>query len=301
MNAGYDAIVIVENIDSQKAGIIYSWSGDSPNYLYLEGNVVPGPKIIWKTNNWPGDYENKSGCPCTLTLSLDNKLGMLIGFIDHDHFKTKSRLELKRSERENIILQEAISNTSNKPVYYLNLVYYYYLQKEEYQKAEATVRHGLTVRPDDIDLNFALAVIYEKSSRFDHMFTQLKKTLSLYPDHADALNYLGYYYAEQGINLVEAQRLIEKALELKPDNAYFRDSLGWVYFKQGRYEDSLREIKKAIDLAKYDPHMYEHLGDVYMKMGKKSDAEDAWKLSLKYYDREKRLKERVERKIQVLN
>lgn len=301
LSAGFDSIVIIESIDSQKAGIIFSWAGNTPNYLYIESKVLPGPKITWKSNNWPGDYENKSGCPCTLTLTLDKDLNMLIGFLEHDLYKTKSRLELKRSETENILLQQAIKNTNNKPAYYLNLVYFYYLQKEEYWKAEETLKDGLTITPNDTDLNFALAIVYEKSNRFDDMFSQLKKTLSLDPYHADALNSLGYYYAEQGINLDEAQRLIEKALDLKTDNAFFLDSLGWVYFKQGRYNDSIREIKKAIDIIKYDSYMYEHLGDVYLKMGKQENAKDAWKASLKYYEREKGLKERVERKIQNLN
>ncbi len=301
LGAGYDSIIIFESIDSQKAGIIFSWTGNTPNYLYIEGEVLPGPTITWKSYNWPGDYGNKLGCPCTLTFTFDKDQKMLVGFLEYDLYKLKDRLELKRSETGNALLQRAINNTNNKPSYYLNLVYFYYLQKEEYRKAEEILKEGLTTTPNDTDLNFALAHVYEKSSRLDDMVRQLKKTLALDPDHTDALNYLGYYYADREINLNEAERLINKALTLKPDNPYFRDSLGWVYFKQGRHGDSLREIKKAMDIAKYDPHMYEHLGDIYLKMGREEDAKEAWVTSLKYIDREKTLKERVQKKVQDYN
>ena len=57
--------------------------------------------------------------------------------------------------------------------------------------------------------------------------------MELDDENPDALNYLGYMYAEDGIMLDQAQTLIEKALEIDPNNGAYIDSLGWVYFKKG--------------------------------------------------------------------
>ena len=43
----------------------------------------------------------------------------------------------------------------------------------------------------------------------------MKETIKLNPKHANALNYLGYTYAEKGVNLNEAISLIKRALEIK--------------------------------------------------------------------------------------
>ena len=67
---------------------------------------------------------------------------------------------------------------------------------------------------------------FDRSSRID-------------PKHAESYNFIGYMYAEKGVNLPEAIELIQKALALEPDNGYFIDSLGWAYYQQGRYPEAL--------------------------------------------------------------
>ena len=132
------------------------------------------------------------------------------------------------------------------------------------------------------------------------MFAQLKKTIELDLNNVEALNYLGYTYAEKGINLDEAFQLIERAVNLEPGSGYIRDSLGWVYYKKGFYNDALREIKKALELTKNDPVIFEHLGDVYLKLDDKENAIDAWQKAIEFDEKEEGLKERVEKKIQDL-
>ncbi|CAD7783277.1 MAG: Tetratricopeptide repeat protein [Candidatus Methanoperedenaceae archaeon GB50] len=70
----------------------------------------------------------------------------------------------------------------------------------------------------------------------DMCIKEMRQTISLDPNHAEALNYLGYTYAEMGENLEEAERLIKRALEIKPEDGYIIDSLGWVYYQRGEYK-----------------------------------------------------------------
>jgi tetratricopeptide (TPR) repeat protein len=76
-----------------------------------------------------------------------------------------------------------------------------------------------------------------------------------------------------------------------------RDSLGWVYYKKGNHSEALKELKRAVELTGDDPVIFEHLGDVYIKLNRISSAIDSWNESLKYHEKEKGLKERVEKKI----
>ncbi|CAD7782784.1 MAG: Photosystem I assembly protein Ycf3 [Candidatus Methanoperedenaceae archaeon GB50] len=117
----------------------------------------------------------------------------------------------------------------------------------------------------------------------DMCIKEMRQTISLDPNHAEALNYLGYTYAEMGENLEEAERLIKRALEIKPEDGYIIDSLGWVYYQRGEYKKALEILKKAHKLASKDPIITEHLGDVYSKNGLYQEA-------LKYYRQALKLK-----------
>ena len=65
------------------------------------------------------------------------------------------------------------------------------------------------------------------------------KALELNPNDSGALNYLGYWWADEGRNLEEAIELITRAVELHPDNGYYADSLGWIYFKIGEADKAV--------------------------------------------------------------
>jgi Flp pilus assembly protein TadD len=100
----------------------------------------------------------------------------------------------------------------------------------------------------------------------------MRKVVALDPEDANALNYLGYTYADLGIKLDEAETLVEKAMEFKSDDGYITDSLGWVYYQQGRYEEAVEVLEKAVELVSDDSIILEHMGDAYLKVGRKKDA-----------------------------
>ena len=125
----------------------------------------------------------------------------------------------------------------------------------------------------------------------------MRKVIELDPKHANAMNYLGYTYADLGQNLDEAERLIKEALKYKPNDGYITDSLGWVYYKKGQFDKALKYLKKAVELVPDDPIMLEHMGDAYLKLNDRPNA-------LKYYQKSLKVKvkdkEALEKKIQEL-
>lgn len=169
-------------------------------------------------------------------------------------------------------------------------------KENQLQKALEILKKGLDQNKEDIDLHFQVGAIYDKLENFDKMVIEMQEVLRLNPNHADALNYLGYSYADRGVRLEEALQLIQKAMTIKPDMGYITDSLGWVYFKLGDYRKAVTELEKANQLTPDDPIVTEHLADSYSKLNRIEKAiefyEKAQKLDPKP-DQAERLKNKI--------
>jgi tetratricopeptide (TPR) repeat protein len=131
-------------------------------------------------------------------------------------------------------------------------------------------------------LYFQLGASHERLKNFKEAESYFRKAILLSPDFAEALNYLGYMWAERGENLIEARTMIEKAVKLEPKNGAFLDSLGWVLFKMDKPEEALRHILKAIEYTEEpDSTLFDHLGDIYAAMKKPEKAREAWRKAVK--------------------
>lgn len=121
----------------------------------------------------------------------------------------------------------------------------------------------------------------ERAGRWSESEKLLLKCLKMAPDFVEALNYLGYMWAERGTNLTQARDMIERALKKEPDSAAYLDSLGWVLFKQGQPRDALKYIQRAISLEKEpDATLYDHLGDIWAELKEPVKAREAWRKAL---------------------
>lgn len=128
--------------------------------------------------------------------------------------------------------------------------------------------------------HFQLGAQLEQLGQRREARLELRRTIALEPNHADALNYLGYLDAEDGVNLQEAKRLIERALALDPQNGAYLDSLGWVHFQLGEWEKAVEYLEYAARLLGHDPTIFDHLGEAYLKLGRVDQAEAAWHRAL---------------------
>jgi tetratricopeptide (TPR) repeat protein len=115
----------------------------------------------------------------------------------------------------------------------------------------------------DPRVSFRLGILYDKTGQKELSVAMMKQVLTATPNDAQALNYLGYTYAEMGSNLEEALSYLKKAVALKPDDGFILDSLGWVFFKLKRYDDAIYQLERAVELSDNDATVIGHLADAY--------------------------------------
>ena len=187
--------------------------------------------------------------------------------------------EGKISEAINLI-KEVIKKKNDQVPLYLFLSSLYEDSKDSVA-AENILNEGVKIAPKEIDLHYALGVIYEKTNRLSESVKEMEMVLAIDPDNAEALNFIGYSYADRGMNLEEAEKMIVKALKIKPDNGYLIDSLGWVHFKKNQLNSAVKYLKQALELLPDDVNVIEHMGDVCVKLNKTKEAQEMYNRALK--------------------
>lgn len=167
-----------------------------------------------------------------------------------------------------------------------------YYQQKKLESAIATYELILDIDKNDYESLFLLGSLLEQKGLRDEAINKFKEALKIRPDYPDALNSLGYVYAEEGKNLPEAEELIQKALSQSPDNGAYIDSLGWVYFKMSRIDKAIEQLEKAGSLLS-DPVIYDHLGDAYFRKGILDKAKTAWERSLELDAKQEKVREKL--------
>jgi tetratricopeptide (TPR) repeat protein len=119
-------------------------------------------------------------------------------------------------------------------------------------------------------------ICFERNKEWPKAESDFRKALELYPDQPLVLNYLGYSWVDQGINLDEAFKMLRRAVELRPNDGYIVDSLGWAHFKLGQFPEAAQTLERAISLKPADPVLNDHLGDAYWRVNRRIEAHFQW-------------------------
>ena len=142
-----------------------------------------------------------------------------------------------------------------------------------YSKAVATIT---SAQKSDWLVYYFRGICFERARQWDKAEVDLKKALELFPDQPQVLNYLGYSWIDQGVNLDEGMRMIRRAVEQRPEDGYIIDSLGWAYYRLGQYDEAVKHLERAVELRPEDPTINDHLGDVYWRVGRLHEAKFQW-------------------------
>ncbi len=180
--------------------------------------------------------------------------------------------ELKQEEKAIALLESTLSDERIRTPEMFALLANLYRNAEKIELGRKTFARALKVYPDNGKLLYAYGLFLDYSGDQEQALTVMQKVIKLQPEHAGALNYVGYTWAEKSVHLKQALAYIQRAVKLKPDNGYIHDSLGWIYYRLGKQADAIITLRQAIELTPDDPTMYEHLAEVYIAAGQQKNA-----------------------------
>ena len=163
-----------------------------------------------------------------------------------------------------------------------------------YEEALDVYNASLEEFPGNSDLLYSRGMLAVKMDRLDILERDMRAIIEREPDHAEALNALGYTLADRTDRFEEAYALIKRAIELKPDDHYIVDSLGWVLHRMGRHREALVQLRRAMSINP-DPEIAAHLGEVLWVLGNKIEARAVWSTALETAPDDEHLLDVIER------
>lgn len=155
-----------------------------------------------------------------------------------------------------------------------------YVQAENFKAAIAAMNEAIAAKPDDVELKFQLGSILERAGDHKGAEETFLALLEKRPNHAPSLNYLGYMWADKGVNLERAEEMLTRAVGQEPENGAYVDSLGWLYFRQGKLELAEKYLTDATRLLPRDATVVEHLADVVAVRGQTDRAVELYRLAI---------------------
>ncbi len=203
------------------------------------------------------------------------------GYMESVHRLAWLYVDDKKLEDARRLLELAIEVRTNVPLLYMDLAAVYQ-QDEQWDKAMAALEQGLNYNPDNEDLLYQKGVIYELSGDREQSLDYMEKLLEKDSNNAKVLNFIGYTWVDEGINMEDAENYIRRALEQEPESGFIIDSMGWLYFKRGDYQEALNWLNRAEEKMPEDPEITNHLGDTYRELKDYQKALEYYRKALQF-------------------
>jgi len=143
-----------------------------------------------------------------------------------------------------------------------------------------TLETARTRAPEDTAIGLNLASAYDKANKVDQAEAIYRDLIKKDPENAEAMNDLGYMFAERDRKLDDAVELIKQALAIETDNPSYLDSLGWAYFKQGKAELARDPLERAAAAEPRVSVIQNHLAEAYFRLKRYADAATIWDRAL---------------------
>ena len=209
-------------------------------------------------------------------------------------------IQLDRRRRNDLVgaitqLEEVVDTDQDNSFLFKELADLYRFNYQ-FAKARDAYLTALDLGYTDKDIDRSLAIAYERLDQDDLAERHFINALDINPNDPYTLNYLGYWWADEGRKLDQAIQLIERAVRLRPDSGFFVDSLGWVHFKLGNIDLAVAFLEKAIFLEPADPVITDHLADAYWQAGRLNEARFKWTYALSVA-KDPELRDKIQKKL----
>jgi len=151
----------------------------------------------------------------------------------------------------------------------------FYSQFEQWSQSLNYYQLALELAPNDLPIMFGMSMVLYEMKHHEAYETLAKEMVKRFPNEADALNALGYFYVERNIKLDEAEKLLDRALDIDPNRYHILDSRGWLEYQRGNYQAAEGYLQRAWALQK-DAEVLVHLFKAKWAQGKRAQAEKLW-------------------------
>lgn len=206
--------------------------------------------------------------------------------------------QMRKSPEGEALVKKAVEHKDDVPQLYL--IYAGLL--DDQQKHEESYKVLLAAKekfPEDKSLLFMYGMALDRQDNKEGALKVMQELIAKDKNHALALNYVAYTYAETRQNLDVAKEYAQRALAKDPKNPYILDTMGWVYFQKGDFKEALVWLELAFEGAKEEGIILEHLGDTYYQLGLIDKAQTMYDLAFES-SRDEGLRQSVKTKLQAL-
>ena len=197
------------------------------------------------------------------------------------------------------LLLDAISNVKHRSLNFYAGLAMLYQQQGNVAKGHEVFKRAFADFSEDAEVGYEYALFLHKIDEQDAAMQEMEKVIKRDSNHARALNYVGYTWAEEGRNLEQAKTYIERAVLLLPKDGFIKDSLGWVYYQLGDFTRAVQELERAAELSGDDPTIYEHLAEALLKSGDVDGARQAFSKCIELYGDDEKA-DHIRRKLKLL-
>ncbi|MEX2454221.1 MAG: tetratricopeptide repeat protein [Rhodospirillaceae bacterium] len=204
------------------------------------------------------------------------------------HWSARLRIagNLEASERDEEaikLLEELTREDPRRPDAYVTLGDLYRSNKQFESAVDAydlAIKTTGAIDQRHWTILYSRGIALERARQWERAERDFERALELNPEQPYVLNYLGYSWVDQGINLDRARDMIERAVELRPNDGYIVDSLGWALYRMNDFGGAVEKLERAVELRPEDPTINDHLGDAYWRVGRHNEARFQWQRAL---------------------
>ncbi len=153
-----------------------------------------------------------------------------------------------------------------------------------------------SMRPFNIAILMGSARVAYWNNDKNLSINYMQRALDLDQTNVDALNFIGYTWAELNENLEQAEIYVLEALMIRPNDPNIMDSLAWIYYKMERFDEALEIQLQAVQNSESSV-LLAHLGDIYFAIGNPDQARSAWNEALENLTNNEELRLQLEEKL----
>jgi tetratricopeptide (TPR) repeat protein len=139
-------------------------------------------------------------------------------------------------------------------------------------EAIAELAAAAKANPREPEVNFGLGYLYWKQHQYDDAKGAFESELSLDPDHAQALAYLGDIELKAN-DPQKALRLLQRAVQQRTDIRIAYVDLGAILTEEKRYREAMAALQRAVRLDASRPDAHFRLGRLYQITGNQAAAQ----------------------------